>query len=54
MDNNTVTIPAAAYVKLIATEERLRLLEKAIRNVSYNPQIEDIKQVFDIGVETDE
>ena len=54
MDNNTVTIPAAAYVKLIATEERLKLLEKAIMSLSYNPQVEDIKKIFDIGVETDE
>ena len=44
----TITIPTERYAELIATEERLRLLKNAILNVSYNPQVEDIKDIFDI------
>ncbi len=48
MSNETIVITKERFTELIASEERLRLLEKAILNVSYNLPIEAIKEIFDI------
>lgn len=46
-----ITVLTSRYEKLLRREEELRLLKKAIRELKFSSQIEEIKKLFDIESE---
>lgn len=44
----TIEISVDRYEELIAKEQRLKLLEKAVANLPYSSQAQSVKDIFDI------
>ena len=44
----TIEIAVDRYEELIAKEERLKLLEKAVINLPYSSQTQSVKDIFNI------